>query len=139
MPKATSNLENYLKKYGYSHTKVRQYVFDVLNNKEPQSINALVSALSNVNRSSVYRTLNVFESIGVVHRVQMGWKHKFELSDIFNDHHHHMTCTNCSKVIDITDTSKIEKALEKTARDLGFAAKTHQIEIQGLCRKCQIK
>lgn len=139
MVKSARRLDSYLKKRGYSYTQVRKQVFEVLENKEPQSMYELIIALPQIDRSSVYRTIGLFEKNGVVHRIQMGWKHKFELSDKFAYHHHHMTCMRCSKVITILDAGKIENALNNTARTHGFTPITHQIEIQGFCKYCQLK
>lgn len=97
-----------------------------------------VRAAGSMDRASVYRTVAMFERIGVVHRINIGWKYKIELSDAFAEHHHHLTCLKCKRVIPIN-----ESALETFVADLAashqFQPTEHQIEIQGYCAQCQVE
>jgi Fur family ferric uptake transcriptional regulator len=125
-----------LKTKGYSVTKPRQIIFDLLDNKEPQSISELVrKSKSQIDRASVYRTLEVFEETEITQRVSNGWKYKVELSDKFQSHHHHLTCRNCGIVIPIED-DKLEDYIENIATGQGFKIVSHQLEIDGYCAKC---
>src|ERR1700722_13846047 len=81
-----------LKSREYSLTAARQAVFSALLDKEPQTMQQLVAACPTIDRASVYRTVSLFEQLGVVQRLQIGWKYKLELSDRFHHHHHHLTC-----------------------------------------------
>jgi Fur family ferric uptake transcriptional regulator len=90
-----------------------------------------------MDRASVYRTVGLFEKLGIVQRINIGWKYRIELSDSFAGHHHHLICTNCQTILPI-DMRNIEDFIELTAKQNGFTAVTHQIEIQGLCGKCKL-
>lgn len=127
-----------LKKGGFSNTKVRQKVFDALESEEPQTMNALVSKLEgNIDRASVYRTIEVFEKLGIVQRLQIGWKYKLELTDQFNYHHHHISCTNCGMIVPLREDHLLETTLKTLAGEYGFQPTSHQLEIQGLCSRCK--
>lgn len=127
-----------LKKSGYSMTKARRKIFDVLIDQEPLSTNELVSKVrSTVDRASVYRTIALFEELGIVNRLQMGWKYKIELSDTFNYHHHHISCTKCGKIMPIREDKLLETSVNSIAKEYGFKPTDHQIEIQGLCKDCR--
>ncbi len=129
-----------LKKGGYSSTKSRKIIFDVLIDQEPLSMNELVDKVKKrVDRASVYRTIELFEKLGIAHRLQMGWKYKLELTDTFNYHHHHISCTNCGKVIPVHEDTILESSISTLAKEYGFKATNHQIEIQGLCKDCTSK
>ena len=55
------------------------------------------------------------------------------------DHHHHLVCTNCSKVVDLAscDFLKLDKQALKKA---GFAKfYEHVLEFFGLCLSCESK
>jgi Fur family ferric uptake transcriptional regulator len=130
-------LQSTLKQHGYSLTQPRQIVFSALQNQEPKSMSEIVKACKNIDRASVYRTIALFEKLGVIRRLQMGWKYKLELSDAFSHHHHHLTCTKCGKVITIRESSILEKQLNSLASAKGFQAQDHQLEIRGLCKTCQ--
>jgi Fur family transcriptional regulator, ferric uptake regulator len=127
-----------LRKNGYSMTKARQLVFKALENQEPLSMNELVKAVEDkIDRASAYRTVALFEKLGIVQRLQIGWKYKLELSDRFNYHHHHVSCTNCGMVAPLREDSLLETSLQNLAREYGFTPQSHQIEIQGLCARCR--
>lgn len=96
----------------------------------------LVARVRGVDRSSVYRTVGLFERLGVVQRLNSGWKYKLELSDKFTAHHHHLTCTNCGRTVPLSE-QELERFIELLAHSHGFRATAHQIEIQGLCQVCQ--
>ena len=139
MVEPTFILQATLKSNGYSLTKPRQTVFDALQNQEPQTMNSLVVTCHNrIDRASVYRTVDLFEKLGIIQRLQIGWKHKLELSDAFSHHHHHLTCSLCSKVIPITEDKLLEKQLRGLAAIHNFQPQSHQVEIRGLCQTCQV-
>jgi Fe2+ or Zn2+ uptake regulation protein len=121
-------------------TKARRVVFDTFKNQEPMSMNELVKRVKGkIDRASVYRTVALFEKLGIIQRLQIGWKYKLELSDHFNYHHHHISCTSCSMVAPLREDHLLETSLQNLAQEYGFLPKSHQIEIQGLCARCQQK
>lgn len=127
-----------LKDKGYSVTKPRLITFDALSNsKQPLTMQDLIRRTNKaVDRASVYRTVDIFEETGITQRIYSGWKYKIELSDVFQEHHHHFTCTNCGLVIPINN-EEIEDIIKDLSEKQKFKATTHQLEIQGLCAKCQ--
>jgi Fur family ferric uptake transcriptional regulator len=128
-----------LKKQGFSLTKPRQVVFEVLQHHEPQTMPELVAACGGkINRASIYRTIALFERLGIAQRLQMGWKYKLELTDLFAHHHHHLTCNRCSKIIPLNEDAVLEARLRTLARAQDFAPTDHQLEIRGLCADCLI-
>lgn len=131
-------LQKILKDNGYSLTKPRQVVCGLLVGEGPQSMRDLVSrAAGQIDRASLYRTIALFEKLGIVQRIYIGWKYKIELSDIFTHHHHHISCLNCGKIVAITEEDKIEQLIDALAAKHNFTAQNHQLEIRGLCPDCQ--
>lgn len=126
-----------LKSNNHSITKTRLIVFNLLLGQEPISMNSLMRIGNNrFDRASLYRTINLFEGTGIAHRVNFGWKYKIELTDKFAHHHHHLSCTNCGKIIPISEDHELEKIIMQIANSHNFSASKHQIEIQGLCGAC---
>ena len=123
----------------YSVTKARLLVFRLLVSAAgPQSISQLIrSSKETVDRVSVYRTIELYEKLGIVQRINIGWKYKLELSDIFLEHHHHISCINCGRVFAIEEEAGVEKLIEKLGESSGFILTSHQLELQGYCSKCQ--
>jgi Fur family transcriptional regulator, ferric uptake regulator len=130
-------LRTLLKNEGASLTAPRKIVFNLLLNQGPQSMQVLVTrAKDKVDRATVYRTIELFERLGIVHRLNMGWKYKIELTDVFTGHHHHMYCSNCGRIYDLADNPMLETMIETVAAKSGFSPRGHQLEIYGLCQNC---
>jgi Fur family ferric uptake transcriptional regulator len=125
---------------GYRLTDAREATFKLLISSEPQSIREiLANAKGAVDRVSVYRNIELFEKLGIVHRIYVGWKYKLELSDEFIAHHHHLSCLSCGKVIDIEDEKHIDEFIQEVAKKFGFKPRRHQFEIDGYCKDCASK
>jgi Fur family ferric uptake transcriptional regulator len=125
---------------GYRLTDAREATFKLLISSEPQSIREiLANAKGSVDRVSVYRNIELFEKLGIVHRIYVGWKYKLELSDEFIAHHHHLSCLSCGKVIDIEDEIHIDEFIQEVAKKFGFKPRRHQFEIDGYCKDCASK
>ncbi len=130
---------NTLKQNRLFLTNERIQIFTILKSlKAPCSINQLVKLSQQyADRSTVYRSLEIFERINVVKRVYSGWKYKIELSDDFSDHHHHMTCTSCNSVQSFHESSEFTLQLQKLEKQYGFLSDSHNLELRGLCANCR--
>ncbi len=133
----TSSIDQILSQNGYSVTTARQAVFNALLDSGPITMSQLTNKVGNkINRASVYRTVSLFEKLGIINRLQMGWKYKLELGDIFTEHHHHMTCIQCGTVISFEEDSGLESGIEHAAAQASFKISSHSLEIRGLCHTC---
>jgi Fur family ferric uptake transcriptional regulator len=140
MTEPTDQLRARLQSSKQSITKPREIVFAVLMNNEPLAMQELVSACHDqIDRASVYRTIALFEWLGIVQRLQIGWKYKLELTDTFIHHHHHLTCTVCGRTIPLPEDSQLEQLLQTLATSQGFESQDHQLEIRGVCDSCRTK
>jgi Fe2+ or Zn2+ uptake regulation protein len=125
-----------LQSHGLSLTKPRRIVFSALQGQEPLTIQALIEHCHNIDRASIYRTVALFEKLGITQRIQTGWKYRIELSDDYHSHHHHATCLSCAKTIPLAEDAHIEKLLYLLAAEKEFTMARHQLEIQGYCQQC---
>lgn len=140
MTTAQDLLNQKLKTCGYSVTNARLDVFKALENNEPQTMDQVVKKVQGtVNRASVYRVIDLFEKLGIVQRLQIGWKYKLELSNEFQEHHHHIICTECGLIQSFREPENLDYLLGKIAEREDFILKNHQLELQGICAKCQAK
>ena len=140
MTKGMAIFEKVLSESGNKLTHPRRAVFECLSEFEVASMNQIISALDKqVNRVSVYRIIDLYEKLGVVNRLTIGWKYKIELSEMFKDHHHHLACSRCNVVVDIKDDEYLEGYVASVAKKHGFVAKKHNFEIEGICADCQAK
>jgi Fur family ferric uptake transcriptional regulator len=126
-----------LSKSGNFATKQRTELFKYLQANPEVTIKKLIADLHTQDQATIYRSIKLFEGLGIINRLQLGWNSKLELSNQFHDHHHHMTCTACGKVIAWEEDPTIELRIQTVAMKLGFLPQNHQLEIRGLCQSCQ--
>jgi Fur family ferric uptake transcriptional regulator len=87
-----------------------------------------------VGRATVFRTLDLFTSLGLVERVDLpGGEHAYVACDPV--HHHHAICTACGRSLDVTDHGLADVLGEIGLRS-GFRVTAHRLEIFGLCSAC---
>ena len=89
----------------------------------------VVAACKHIDRASVYRTVALFEQLGIVQRLQMGWKYRLELSDDFHEHHHHLHCVSCGQTTALPEDNELEKSLHAMAQAHNFQLQSHQLEL----------
>lgn len=92
-------------------------------------------------QSSVYRNLSVLEHAGVVRRViTEGEFARYELAEELTEHHHHLICSSCGTVEDVTIPRDLETTMDRTvdrlAKRSGFAQVRHRLDLIGTCRSC---
>ena len=115
----------------------RMRLFGLLQNHPALTLKELIKLISKHDQATVYRNVKLFERLGIINKLQLGWQTKIELSDIFQHHHHHMSCTNCGRVLVLKDSSLVESEISRISKRAGFKAIDHQLEIRGLCAICQ--
>src|SRR5262245_58799230 len=94
----------------------------------------LKPAIPSLSRGTVYRTLTLFESHGLVSRVPVSDDQaRFDAN---LDNHHHLVCVRCRRVTDFQDARLDELSLGHVAPD-GFRVRQHRVYLLGLCRDCQ--
>lgn len=52
------------------------------------------------------------------------------------EHHHHLVCSHCGHTVEVAETT-VERWADRTARQHGFAAVTHTVELLGICALCK--
>ena len=130
--------EEYLKSKHVSITAPRKKIYEtLLNTSEPISMDQLIKLCKPLNRVTVYRVIELFERISVVHRIQVGWKYKLELSDLFHQHHHHITCSVCHKIVGVEEPEGFEEIVRILGESKGFIIDNHILELSGKCKNCQ--
>ncbi len=124
-----------------SVTPERIRLFNVLASAtEPISTTTLIDKSRKfMNKTTVYRNIDLFEKLGITHRVYAGWKYTIELSDLFSPHHHHITCTQCGKIRTFHEPRELDEQLHNIARESGFELNQHSLELRGICGPCSVE
>lgn len=91
------------------------------------------AALPGVNRSTVYRTLELLRDLGLVSETDLGGGvRQFELID---QRHHHLICQGCGGQV-VLDDALVAPLREAIAERYGFAAGIDHLAVFGACAAC---
>ncbi|MGZ8899238.1 MAG: Fur family transcriptional regulator [Limisphaerales bacterium] len=90
--------------------------------------------------ATIYRAMHLLEKMRIVSRFDFGDAvARYELVRHESDeHHHHLICTDCAKVVEI-DECFPQELERKIASGNGFAQIRHKLEFFGVCPGCQTK
>lgn len=133
-----------LKKNDYRFTEPRKLVIESLEHaKQPLNAYDISDDIRNrgskIDTSTVYRILEVFLQLELVHFVKdkQGYipRRKHKCQGDCKHCHHQFSCKNCSKVEDIhlDDSKFIEEIRQKFTN---FNIEDHYFEFSGLCKTC---
>lgn len=86
-----------------------------------------------VSLPTVYATLDLLESIGLIRRVAS--ERGAVVYDPRTDDHHHLVCRGCGAIVDVDAPIEAESLLS-AARSAGFAPDHAQVVVRGLCADC---
>ena len=130
-----------LKENGYKLTPQRRIILDIIHEANAhltgdEICNRVQSRISGVNKSTVYRTLDLLENLGCVYKSEMDNRFVYHHAD--EGHHHHIVCRRCNTAIECDDHlfSSVEQELQKK---YGFRVDFKHIVMTGLCRDCRGK
>lgn len=89
---------------------------------------------------SVYRILDFLVELSLVHKLTSANKY-IACSHISCSHSHQspqfLICDNCQSVKEIGINKSVMEQLKESVEQSGFVLTTQQIELKGLCNKCQ--
>ena len=129
-----------LKKLGYRLTPQRLMIVSAIENS-PDHISAeeiysqVVDKYPNVNISTIYRTLELLEQLGLVTETDLGGgRVRYHPAD--KGHHHHLVCQECGAIIDLNE-SLLSPLKEALLREDNFIADLRHLGIFGRCVKCR--
>jgi Fur family ferric uptake transcriptional regulator len=123
-----------LRAQGYRLTPQRELILaavERLQHATPDEIFAEVSSQSTaINISTVYRTLEVLEELGLVRHLHLTDRAPTYHSVGAGPAHFHLTCRNCGQVISV-DEVKAAKFVERLRVDHGFSVDIAHLTIFG--------
>jgi Fur family transcriptional regulator, ferric uptake regulator len=131
-----------LREQNQRYTRGRhQIVESLVALRQPVTIPELLAHDASVAQSSAYRNLAVLEEAEVVRRVQSADEFvRWELSEDLTEHHHHLICTVCGSVVDVTIPPALERSIDQVVArieaDTGFRTDSHRVDLLGRCAAC---
>lgn len=125
---------------GYRVTLARRVICKVLAEAPEEHLSAAdileraAEAAGEIDQSTVYRTLDLFEELGFLHHVHLGHGpgvyHLSKQAD-----HHHLVCEACGRAVDVP-WEELEPAFQKITSRYGFVPDSLHFAILGRCRDC---
>ena len=137
----TDELAAKLHSLGYRLTPQRQLVLQAvekLGHATPDEILCEVQQhASAVNVSTIYRTLEVLEELGLVRHAHLSDRAPTYHS--VSDHEHfHLVCRNCHRVISV-DPDVVAPLVGRLREEQGFVIDVGHLAIFGECVECEVK
>src|SRR4030066_247231 len=100
----------------------------------PQDIyRCLLREERRIGLTSIYRCLDLFETLGIAFKVVLGPHVKYKICELEN-HHHHIVCKTCGHVVELRFCD-IAGWSEKVMESTGYRVTDHQLNFYGFCKK----
>lgn len=128
-----------LRASGYRVTPQRQLILEAVTRLEhatPEEIYAEVKQTAvGLNLSTVYRTLELLEQIGLVTHTHLGHgAHRYHLAA--DAQHVHLVCRACGAIIQL-EPSAVEPLVRALDADYGFETDVGHLTVFGTCADCR--
>ena len=132
---------NALRKNGYKVTPQRRVIIGVIiDSHEHLTPAALHERVLHENSSiglvTIYRTIEILTELGFICEMHTGGSCRSYLMRRPSEHHHHLICSDCGRVIDFTDCD-LDKLEHRLAQENHFKIDSHLLEFLGQCRECR--
>jgi Fur family ferric uptake transcriptional regulator len=128
-----------LKKKGLKLTPQRRLIADIIHSADghltaEDIIDHVQSKMPGVNKSTIYRTLELLEDSGCVVRSESNDHFIYHHAE--EGHHHHLKCKRCGKTVSCNENlfSRVENSL---SNEYGFQVSFKHMVINGLCDTCK--
>lgn len=131
----------YLEKRSLKLTAERQALFDELfarheHVEADELLMRLRARHKKISRATIYRTLELLVDSGIVGRVRIGESgYRYERMRA-GDHHDHLICNECGRVIEFREP-RIESLQDEVYERYGFVPLSHSHQLRGICRQCR--
>lgn len=134
--------KEFIRQRGLRNTRERETIArEILSRQDHFDVDELYLSLKDrggVSKASIYRTIPLLIKAGLITEVFREDGHMHYEHIYGREHHCHLRCNNCRKVIEFSNPllSEIEK---EVGEKFGFAVTGHKLEIFGLCPECSQK
>ena len=138
VPAVGQDWQSELRARGYRLTPQRQLVLEAvgeLGHATPEELaTAVRRRASGVNNSTVYRTLELLEEIGLVRHTHLG--HGAPTYSVATDDDHvHLVCRDCGGVEE-AGPELLAAVVERLEAERGFSVDVGHFAVFGRCRSC---
>jgi Fur family transcriptional regulator, ferric uptake regulator len=134
-----ASLAEMLRERGLRLTPQRQLILRAvheLGHATPEQVHTYVTGrVAGVNITTVYRTLELLEDLGLVTHTHLS--HGSPTYHRVGEHQHvHLVCRNCGAIIEV-DPALLQPVAEGLERSQGFRVDIGHVAFFGLCADCR--
>ena len=131
----------HIQKKGLKRTSQRVLIHDVFLRTEAHLSNEDLYRLvkeedSSVGQTTVYRTLKLLTEAGLAREVRFGDNRTHYEHNYKHQHHDHMICSECGKIIEFY-SEELEALQDAMAARHKFEVTQHLLRIIGICAECR--
>ena len=139
---ARKAFHKYLRDHGIKYTQPRRHILDtVLTMREHFEAEQVLYLLRQrglrVAKATVYRTLPLLVSCGILKQVRFDTKQAHYERSFGEGAHDHMVCTRCGRIIEFA-ADEVTELRNRIAREHHFHVVSHRLQLSGLCWECSI-
>lgn len=136
--RAKREFEAFLRSKGLRVTRQREAILQAIislgEHADADRITTEVQgADTSASRATIYRTLQLMKDSGLIRECHFAsGRSVFELTEIAREHHDHIICTRCNRVVEFVNQD-LEALQARIATDLGFNLVSHRFVLFGEC------
>ena len=133
--------QTFLSKAGYRLSEPRKRIMKLMEMAEkplnPLAIHRLLREQGvHLGLVSVYRTLELFFSLGLISQVFQPDGLVGYLPASFG-HHHFIVCQNCHKAVEFLGSEDMRELVQRIQTETHYQVREHLLQFYGLCPECQ--
>ena len=122
-------MEELLKNHDLKVTKNRVDILNIINKLNVNSTIKNIISKTNMDVSTVYRTLNTLEENNIIEKSIINDEIVYMIKE---EHKHYFKCIKCNKITEIEHCPiDLSDSLE------GYKVLSHSLMINGICNKCK--
>ena len=128
-----------LKSNGHKLTPQRKLILDIIHAADAHLtaddiIGTVQARMPGVNKSTIYRTLELLENLDCVFRSESDGRSIYHHAE--HGHHHHVQCTGCGKTFDCGDDLFLP-VQDSLISKYGFHGDFRHMVVTGKCSTCK--
>lgn len=122
-------MEDLLKNHDLKVTKNRVDILNIINKLSVKSTIKNIISKTNMDVSTVYRTLNTLEENNIIEKSIINDEVVYMIKE---EHKHYFKCIKCNKITEIEHCPiDLSDSLE------GYKVLSHSLMVDGICNKCK--
>jgi Fur family transcriptional regulator, ferric uptake regulator len=133
-PAATTDLAAQLRSRGMRVTPQREQVLAAVRTLGHATPDEISDTVPGVDVATVYRTLELFEQLGLVRHAHLG--HGAPSYRPAEDQHSHVVCHECGRVVE-ADPAWVDVLEQRLRAEAGFALDRSHLTVFGTCQACR--